>query len=79
MQLLGNQTDIHQARMLMALGDVKNVVFHILLDGVPRLFAAVFLAANAQTFTLAERVVHQTLMFAHHLTVNAFDHTRLRG
>jgi hypothetical protein len=76
-QLLGNQTDGHQARVVMALGDDKNIILNVFIDHVPRIFATLFGAADTQPFTLAQGVVHQPLMGTDLLAVDG-DFARLR-
>jgi hypothetical protein len=78
-QLLGNKANGHQTRVVMALSDNQNIVFDIFVDDVPRIFATFFGTADAQTFTLAEGVVHQPLMLANLFAVNGDNFTRLAG
>jgi hypothetical protein len=75
---LGNQTDGHQARVVMALGDDKNIILNVFIDHVPRIFATLFGAADAQPFTLAQRMVHQPLMGTDLLAVDGENFARLR-
>ena len=52
-QLLCDKADGHQARMIVPLCDHQYVVGHVFIHHVPRIFAAVFQAADAQPFALA--------------------------
>lgn len=54
MQLLRDQSNGHQARVVVTLSHNQNIVFDVFVDHVPRIFAALFGAADTQTFTLAE-------------------------
>ncbi len=77
-QLLGNQTDGHQARVVMALGDDKNIILNVFIDHVPWIFATLFGAADTQPFTLAQGVVHQ-LMSTDLLAVDGEDFAGCAG
>ena len=63
--------------MVVTLSHHQNIVFDIFVDHVPRIFAALFGAADTQTFTLAESVVHQPLVLTNLITVNGDDFARL--
>lgn len=63
--------------MVVTLSHNQNIVFDVFVDHVPRIFAALFGAADSQTFTLAESVVHQPLVLTNLITVNGDDFARL--
>ena len=63
----------------MTLSNNQNVVLDIFIHHVPRIFRAFFRPANAQTFTLTQRVVHQALMLANLFAINGDDFARLSG
>ncbi|KEP73745.1 hypothetical protein HR12_39110 [Microbacterium sp. SUBG005] len=77
MQLLRDQSNGHQARVVVTLSHNQNIVFDVFVDHVPRIFAALFGAADTQTFTLAESVVHQPLVLTNLIAVNGDDFARL--
>ncbi len=54
--------------MFMALCHHQDIIGDIFIDHVPGFFAAGFGAANTQTFTLTQRMVHQALVFADHFS-----------
>ncbi len=61
----------------MPLRNHQYVALYVFIHHIPRGFIAVFQATDAQTFTLTQCVVHQTLMLTNHLAVNGFNHTGL--
>ena len=52
-QMLRDQANGHQTRMVVPLSDDQNIVFDIFVDHVPRIFATFFRPADTQAFTLA--------------------------
>ena len=52
-QLLRDQANGHQTRMVVTLSNNQNIVFDIFVDHVPRIFATFFRPADTQAFTLA--------------------------
>ena len=78
MQLLCDKADGHQARMIVPLCDHQYVVGHVFIHHVPRIFAAVFQAADAQPFALA-RCDTSGPVFADGLAVNADDRPGCAG
>src|SRR5690606_9910069 len=67
-----------QARMLRALRNDQYIARQILLDHIPGRIASAVDAADAQSLTLADGVVHQAVVLADAVAVDFLDHAGLR-
>lgn len=66
-----------QIRMVIALANDQLVVLQVFDQHIPRLVPGIFQAADAQTLTLADGVVHQAMVAADDFTFGGLDLARL--
>src|SRR5262245_52899671 len=64
--------------MVVTLHHDQHVAPQVLVRDVPGIFRSIIAAADAQSLTLAERVVHEAAMLADLAALGGFDLARLR-